>query len=219
MVNKILRYAIHSPNCKLDNKMPGVIDLTDEIPEVYSNYKYNEHHWTTNYIWNTFIPRLSNDLSLQFNIKDYKKITHITDGNDLSYYMPITNETVVVNDMFYKTTDSIPISDTAYNKNYKSYLGCFTDYHKLFICAHRCAYISNRTSITKRNLLLNTDSMSVPVMPFLMHNFTNILILDNRTDYSYSKQINDFCKHDNLTYMELFIADSYNMHKYATNIK
>ena len=219
MVNKILRYAIHSPNCKLDNKMPGVIDLTDEIPEVYSNYKYNEHHWTTNYIWNTFIPRLSNDLSLQFNIKDYKKITHITDGNDLSYYMPITNETVVVNDMFYKTTDSIPISDTAYNKNYKSYLGCFTDYHKLFICAHRCAHISNRTSITKRNLLLNTDSMSVPVMPFLMHNFTNILILDNRTDYSYSTQINDFCKHDNLTYMELFIADSYNMHKYATNIK
>jgi len=219
MVNKILRYAIHSPNCKLDNKMPGVIDLTDEIPEVYSNYQYNEHHWTTNYIWNTFIPRLSNDLSLQFNIKDYKKITHITDGNDLSYYMPITNETVVVNDLFYKTTVSLPISDTAYNKNYKSYLGCFTDYHKLFICAHRCAHISNKSSITKRNLLLNTDSMSVPVMPFLMHNFTNILILDNRTDYSYSTQINDFCKHDNLTYMELFIADSYNMHKYATNIK
>ena len=193
MVNKILRYAIHSPNCKLDNKMPGVIDLTDEIPEVYSNYKYNEHHWTTNYIWNTFIPRLSNDLSLQFNIKDYKKITHITDGNDLSYYMPITNETVVVNDMFYKTTDSIPISDTAYNKNYKSYLGCFTDYHKLFICAHRCAHISNRTSITKRNLLLNTDSMSVPVMPFLMHNFTNILILTRRPNSGIISTRNSTC--------------------------
>lgn len=219
MVNKIVRYAIHSPNCKLVNKMPGVIDLTHEAPEVYSNFRFNEHHWTTNYVWNTFIPRLSNDLSLRFNPDEFVYITHVTDGHDLSYHIPVSDEVVIVNDLFYDTTTTMRISETAFNKDFKSYLGCFTDYHKLFICSHRCARISNTNSVTDRNLLLNTDSMSVPLMLYLMHNFKNILILDNRTERSYATRIDEFCKHSNLTYMELFIADSYNMHKYATNIK
>jgi len=199
--------------------MPGVIDLTNEIPDVYSNYKFNEHHWTTYYVWHTFIPRLAADLLLQFNPSDFYRINHVTDKIDLSYYIPVSDEMVAVHDLFYDIATNMKISETAYNKNYKSYLGCFTDYHKLFICAHRCAHISNKYSMTQRNLLLNTDSMSIPLMPFLMHNFANILILDNRTDRSYASHIDAFCTHENLTYMELFIADSYNMHKYAINIK
>lgn len=219
MGSNIARYAIHSPNCKLENKVPGVIDLTNTIPEVYTDYKYNEHHWTTNYVWTQFIPRLSTDIGIPFSFDDFSYVKSIRDGHDLSYHIPLTDEIVAITDLYFNTTDLMHISDTVFNRNYKEYLGCFTDYHWLFICAHRNALISNSQSITNRNLLLNTDSMSIPLMTFLMHYFNNILILDNRTDRSYEYQINEFLKHSNLTYVELLIADSWNMHKYERNIR
>ena len=215
----IIKYAIHSPLCNLNNRVPGLIDLTNIIPDVYSSYPKNEHHWTTSYVWNKFIPRLADDIALPFNYDEYKLVPCIYDNQCLDYHIPIDDSIITIHDLYYNQSYDIPISNTVFYHNYKSPFNASTGYHKLFMCAHRCATIYNKYSKTNRNLLLNTYSMSVPLMHILMCYFRNILILDNRTNTSYKSYIHEFMQHDNLTYMELFIADSYNFHKYAINLK
>lgn len=45
------------------NKIPYV-DLYTHIPPLYDNLKNNQHHWTTEYCWNTIIPKIVSDLRL-----------------------------------------------------------------------------------------------------------------------------------------------------------
>lgn len=216
-----LRYAIHSPNTELKNVQPGVIDLTKIRPEVYSSYPKNEHHWTTKWVWDHFIPRIASDLGISFSSSDFTLVPCSFDQQDLSYHIPHNDTSIQIGELGSTSCQTLKISELIFNKNFTSPFGATTGYHKLFLYSHRCCWIFNQASKTERSLILNTDSMSVPVIPALIPYFRNMLVLDNRTGTSFKKKIADFIsKHfSTLSYVELFIADSYNFHKYAINLK
>lgn len=217
----ILRYAIYSANEALVNKLPGITDLTSIKPELYSTYPQNEHHWTTKWVWENFIPRLMHDLKIPFVDTDFNYVSCIYDGQDLSYHIPKNDNMIDLLDLYTSTRTKMYIQDTFFNEHFTSPLGATTGYHRLFIYSHRCCLIDNTHCIRNESLLLNTDSMSVPVIAALIPYFKHILILDNRTNSSYKQHIDDFIKanQQTMSYVELFIADSYNFHKYALNLK
>ena len=57
----------------------------------------------------------------------------------------------------------------------------------MFSLAHRCGLIRNKTIKTHNKLVINTDSMSVPVIPILSCFFREIFVVDfrggNRPDF------------------------------------
>ena len=218
----ITKYAIHSEDEPLREYPSGTgfHDLTATIPECYSSWQLNQHHWTTSYVYSWFIPRLFNDLKLPFKASDWRYIKQMSNEFDISYHTYINDDYIQIYDYLLNKTHDITISRTVLSPNYTPVDICNTDYHRLFICSHRTCHIENPSCNRSTALLLNTDSMSIPVIVYLLPFFKHILIVDNRTSQSYKSVIHDFMKsHElDLVYMELFIAFDYNNKKYIKNI-
>ena len=218
----ISKYAIHSAAEPLLEfpKGVGFHDLTDNIPDCYSTWPLNEHHWTTSYVYSWFIPRVFNDLNIAFIPTDWRYIQKESNGFDISYYTYINDATIHLHDYALGRTHDLRISDTVLSPEYTPIDICNTDYHRLFIGSHRTCQIEYPECNRQTALLLNTDSMSIPVIVYLLPFFKHMLIVDNRTSQSYKSVIHDFIKsHElDLVYMELFIAFNYNNKKYIKNL-
>ena len=160
--------------------------------ERYQNFPKNNHHWTTSYVWKYAIPKIVEVLKIKnFNETDFKYVEniHLVNGEqkNLSYHKMIKHQSIQYED-FDTKTKKLGGLDILRDKQYKerSY------YHSLFIGNHRCCLLTNKTCISQRKLLLNTDSMSVPLIPILICYFNKILVLDNRTKNKYKDIIMTF---------------------------
>lgn len=215
------RYAIKN-NSKTLNDASKDIDVI-ECNDLYYGWKNNDHHWTTKYVWNNFLPRLMKDLELDFKKDDFTEIVHhSSDGKyDLTYHIPKNDAIITFNDYIKHFSKTMKISEL--RASHDENLQCegtilSTDYHRLFRGCHRVCEIINDEAVTNRNLILNCDSMSIPIIPILATYYKKILILDNRTRHSYRDKITPYLNGDS-DLVELFIVDNWNNGKRKWNLQ
>lgn len=188
-------------------------------PETYSEWKRNKHHWTTSYVWNHVIPNIVKTFNIPFNEMDYEIVENFIKNEygtfNVSYHrykkpQTIKFENLSTNEHKMLDMHTIKCSPNEYNE-------C-SEYHALFRGFHSVCKIENSTSLTDKTLIVNCDSMAIPIIPILIPFYRNILILDNRTKKSFRDLIKSFMN-DKCDVCEIFHADCWNHNKRLENIK
>ena len=170
-----------------------VLVYTTKDEDMYSQYKYNEHHFTTNFHRRIVIPALTELLAFNFEINKYHIVTNTANTPngmfDLSYYEP--------NDTKYEFDVTAPEYDIHYrsgfngllfNEKYKDMVaktGIITHYHKLYAFPHSCSIVKNLYKHNGRTLLVSGDSQAIPFITTLCTIFKEVWYFDNRSGMSF----------------------------------
>lgn len=212
----LLNYAVIPPG-KNPIELQDVENLCLDNTQVYSNYKNNFHHWTTEYVWNNFIPKLCNELQIDFNSNDFKLINNTDESGkiNLNYHIPLNDYNIHYID--YTTNKDIHCKISELRKDCSNNPSV-TAYHKLYLGWHKTTEIINLNSKYDRFLLLNTDSESIPVVPILTYYYRKILVLDNRKRYSFRNKIKEYFT-DKTDLVRLMVDFNWNLTKMEDNLK
>lgn len=228
LINIDIKYCQHvfvyssKQNINLAKKFWNNFDINSKhncytkSPDLYINYKNNEHHWTTTWCWNNIIPYLYKQIfNKEFDTSVYKLITQIIDSYDISYHLLLNSNKFTFIDYTINLTltgDQQILRGTKENQ----YNDDITNYHTLFIGAHHTCKIINHSIDSSNKLLINCDSMAIPIIPIFANYFKEILIVDNRDNKSYQNIIKEF----NAThYLCLMLSTSYyKLNKHITNL-
>lgn len=206
-MNKILNYAIIPPN-KNSIQAQEIENICLTKEQVYFNYKENEHHWTTDYVWNVFLPKLCKELDINFNKNDFIKVKNTDESGkiDLSYHIPKNDVEVNYTNITFNEFRHCKISQLRYN-HYEEVTGLptITYYHRLYLGCHKTSEIINDNSLTNRWLILNTDSTSILIVPILAVYYNKILVLDNRNNVKYEQKLNEYFSNSTTDYIKLMI--------------
>lgn len=189
-------------------------------PETYTEWARNRHHWTTGYVWENVIPKIIGEFGLPFDTKSYDYITNIVNNEygtfDVSYHR--FNKPQCIDFSNLSTNENKCLDMYSIKCNIQEYYEC-TEYHSLFRGFHSVCVMENTTSLTNRVLIVNCDSMSIPIIPILIPFYRRILILDNRTSKSFRTIIKNFMQYENCDVIELFHAECWNHNKRFENLK
>ena len=172
-----MNYAIVRPDVGRNKKLQipsdyKVIYLTKE--DRYMNSKFNDHHWTYEYVYNQFLPMFAKDYNLNINDSDYTKVSKVYPDGDFSYHD--YNEEIL-----FTITELLngKVKDYTIN-SLRQHIPHRNNYHTAFNLYHKSLHIVNHSNKNGRKLLLNCDSMSVPLIPLIMPHYESIIVLDNR---------------------------------------
>lgn len=205
-------YIIYRPDARNGDLVipPNCDKIILEKSNRYLHSNCNHHHWTYDFVWKNFIPKITNDLKIPFNPKHFQYVVNVKNDGDFSYHNYMEN----INIKFTKMLTGV---STTYNN--VSEFRCDnggTNYHKLIPLKHCNHIIENHSCSNGRKLLLNTDSMSIPVLPILIPYFEQIVVLDNRIDKKMAVDYRDFEYTDNV----MLMLDIHYIHeKHITNLK
>lgn len=209
--------TLSSINCQLlhfityrKNKIAGmpfdqVLHMSTYLPQVlhmqkiiiendndkYIAYKNNVHHWTTKYVWEKFISVLMNALHINFNPNQFVKIPYVWNTCDFSYHN-LQNTKFKIK-MFDSNKEEVGDHEILRNTNNCPYM-ILSCYHSLFKLAHCSGIITNLNNAILQRVVVNCDSMAIPIIPILACFCKNMLIIDNRSGkkLNYMKMIIDF---------------------------
>lgn len=166
------------PKMEIPAKKIEDVKLLSKPERYYKDIK-NEHHWTSTYVWKNIIPMLAKDFSLDIKEDDYNYIEWKTDLGDFSYHLYKEKQDLTFIDLENNKTLNGDTSILRVRKDEPMW----SDYHRLYRGAHRVSCILNNSVKTDRVLLINGDSMTVPIIPILANYFKKIICLDNRSKY------------------------------------
>lgn len=190
--------------------LPNYIDLTQKKCPTYLNDSANKHHFTTDYIFNYMYPYICTLLTLPMLSSSFESYDTTENGCKFTRYIYKSSDELTM----YRV-DTNEYTTETYNSICHGIYG-YSEYHKLYKYAHLSSAIVNENSSTPRSLLLNTDSMSIPLIPLLVPYFKHIFVADRRSSYSNSAYIATHTFTDMLSY---FIKGSVFANKYITNLK
>ena len=139
----------------------------------------NTHHWTTTYVWENIIPRLSTDFNLPFKSSGFSIVANIVNGEDFSYHTPNIQDSGSFTLFNLLGRETVHFNSSALRSD-ATRCDVISPYHALFIGAHKTCVIKNDMVKNGRTLLLNCDSMAIPLVPVLTHYFEKIIHLDSR---------------------------------------
>ena len=174
----VLKQNTFLPSCIECSK---VLICNDE--DKYINYKNNVHHWTTSYCWNSFIPMLMENLDIKIDILQFEEIPYIWNKCNFSYHR--------MNGLQFKISDFNGNTLTGNHDVLRCVNDCPTPvlsmYHSLFRLSHQSGKISslNGRPILSR-VVVNCDSMAIPVIPILACYCKDMLVIDNRTGKNFN---------------------------------
>lgn len=188
-------------------------DLTDvEFPTYNKDTDglLNKHHWVFPYVWGTFFPYLAKKLDIPFNPGDFKLVA---DPEGDSRYDRHLWKGDFICDAYRFRTRSI---------TFHSYRECcagggITKYHSVIRYPHESVLykVDNPPgSSSGRRLLLNCDSMSIPLIPLLLPYFKEILCLDFRYDMG-RDDYNKILSFDYTDYACIMYERSYILNKHT----
>lgn len=197
------QYMIPCPAMPIPPAIPKNTILLQQ-PEGYIKDPPNAHHWTTSYVWNNIIPMLAKDYNLVINTDDFTLIDFRNNWGDLSYHQPKIKSDFVYHDM----ENSIILYGGNEILRVRTDEDGISDYHRLYRGAHKVSYIENKSVQTDRVLLINGDSMTIPVIPILANYFKKIICLDNRSKHD--TKYENLVDWDEITdYMCMFCTDAW----------
>lgn len=179
----------------------------------YKGWKLNEHHYTTKYHREIFLPKLNEIFNFGL---DLERDFHVVENyyNDFDISMPFPNKDVIYDVFSYLTNE--------YNENYKysDFVNADgkceynTEFHKLYKYAHKCSRIINKTSESNRKILIDGDSQMIPsIMPLSVY-FKEVWYFDNRSSKSLEKEL------DSCEFTDVLVQFNFNyLNKYIENLK
>ena len=179
-------------NQEFKSLFKSFIDLQDIDYPVYSTLPANKHHWTYDYVYKTMIPLICSDYNIPYRSNDFTKHEYFIHNSNLSYLQYAGDYT------FSLTSYTSNEHATGHHDIFISPSSKVT-YHRVFRYAHQVARIDNKSLHNGKRLLLNCDSMSVPIIPILACYYQSILVLDNRTEMHFFDKIKQFKPNDILT--------------------
>lgn len=161
------------------------------IPEggvLYTNMpKSNSHHYTTSYTYKYVLPTLNKLFNFSYSIDDFKLIELKNDLYDLSYIIPKEKEKYKIID--YTTEESFSGDFyTLFNPTF------FEEplYRELYRYPHSCSRIINKTTKSKRTLMISGDSQIIPSITPLAHYFKEVWYFDNRTGWIRNQKTKEY---------------------------
>ncbi len=82
--------------------LPVPFDVVHKIvvpkDKQYLGWIGNEHHWTTEYVWESFIPTMFDALNIEFDSMKFKKVKLNYRNFDLSYHDIIEQQSIEIVD-------------------------------------------------------------------------------------------------------------------------
>lgn len=155
---------------------------------LYNDYPQNEHHWTTKFACTQAAPLMLTTMGMRWSSEHFRRVDyHSQDGkHDLSYYT--ADKPCII------SCKSLFTGNELHGADMECLFGgaqCIptTDYHQIFRGAHSCSVLNNKSALTNRVLVLNTDSESIPLVRVLLMYYSTIYYMDNRTTTSLKKHI------------------------------
>lgn len=203
----------------LEYEIDGIIDfpIVDES-YFYKGWENNEHHYTTKYHQNIFLPKLDKILNIGMDLKnDFHVVTKFYNGFDISMLFP--NQEIIYD--AYDLTDDIFVK----NEKYENFVNCYdfpdvygcvpSEFHKLFRFFHRVSVIVNKTTEKNKKLLISCDSQMIPSIMPLSFYYKELWVFDNRrTDQNFEH----FLKL--VDFDDILIQLNYNpLYKYINNLQ
>ena len=170
--NDLMRVSLKLPSQQNMTKL--LVNDNDK----YMSYKNNVHHWTTQYCWKTVIPLILSQFSINIDTIIFKKIMYVWNDCDFSYHEPISAIKYQLQD--FSTGQNYTGDDVLRNINNCPHLE-ISLYHSLCRLAHKSGKISNFSLNSHRKLVVNCDSMAIPIIPILANFFDQMLVIDNRS--------------------------------------
>ena len=195
----IKQYMIPVPKMETPPHVPDNVVFWPETPERYVNDEKNRHHWTSKYVWDKVVPAVAKDYDIPFVRDDYAVHEYKTKLGDFSHHKFKTKHSITFTDIengktLHGTSDILRVKPNE---------PMWSDYHRLFRGAHRISTIINHDVHSGRVLLINGDSMTVPLIPILANYFDKIIALDNRSKFN--KKIPNLINKMEITdYMAMF---------------
>ena len=169
-------YSKH--NCQIDDRFKNLTDIPFPTYNKDTDGLLNKHHWTFPYVWEKFFPYLAEQLDIPFNPNDFKLVPDA--GNDDRFNRHLWKTDFKCDAYRFKTKST----------ELHTYLDCcsnggITKYHSIIRYPHESVLyrVENVPGTNNhRRLLLNCDSMSIPLIPLLLPYYQAILCLDFRYD-------------------------------------
>lgn len=188
-------YILYDSRLKEDVVLPmsfkrnftQVFDLQKEHFERYETMLGNQHHWVFTYVYNNFLPILSEHYKFEYSLEDFILIPNVIREFDLSYLVP--KEPYHFKIHLLEDNKMLEGDDSVFRKT------TINSYHDVFIGAHKTCQIHNYSVTNNKYIIINCDSMSVPIIPIIARFYKYCLVLDNRNfkhPLNYKKRISQF---------------------------
>ena len=207
--NKSFEDILNTKLC-LPNKF--VVDkiIIENDNNKYVLYNGNNHHWTTNFVWNNFLPIMFSRLNVNFIKDDFIEIPFIWNNCNFSYHNMLNSKFKI-----WTSSKNEEIGDHEIlritNDCPSKYPAAISFYHSLFKLNHMCGRISNISDsnlITLNRVVVNCDSMSIPVIPILACYCKEMFVIDNRTGKSHNL-VDQIIKFKPTHYISLFTEENF----------
>lgn len=190
--------------------MTGLHDI--DFCDVRKYSLRNKHHFSPAFLQTQVLYRIERILGVNHNDKNVKMVKANSSGVQ-TYY--IDDGTIFEYQELGKS-EKIVGSCMDVLRNCSSDKVIDSPYHDLFRGAHKCCLIKNLSAKEEKKLVLNCDSMIVPIVPFLAYHYSEILHLDNRSNNSFWDIIKNFGGKE---YLCALITSNIIKGKHLTNLK
>lgn len=170
---------------KLGMFLPGFEYIKDV--ERYKKFPGNEHHWTTGFAWRTILPKIMADLGVrEFNPEDFVLKKNFEKSANVSYHCPKRQYRFLFRNM------EGNYSRSGYSETLRCLAKKRSKYHELYAGQHCVSYVKNKDSSSGRRLMINCDSMAIPLIPVLACYFDEVMAIDNRSGKKFADEIRGF---------------------------
>lgn len=198
-----------------DSREPKVLvnppfeDMQDEAFPTYTDDPCNGHHWKFEYVWGVVAPYIFKRLGIPFNPADFRKIA----GSESVYSRHLWRSDFKCSLYRFETNS---IEDSTYNACCKG--GGISKYHSVIRYPHESVlYTIDSPVSSDRSLLVNADSMAIPLVPLLLPYYRQVLFLDFRGSVT-TRDLDIINKFDYTDYLCLFIARNYKHNAHLHNL-
>lgn len=154
--------------------------------------KDNGHHYTTNYTYTYVLPTISKLLDFNFSLDDFELVDVNNGKYDLSYIKPKESEEYTI--ISYTTNEKY---SGDYNILFHPTFFENPLYRELYRFPHNCSRVINKTTKSKRILMITGDSQMIPSIAPLAHYFKEVWYFDNRTGYIKNPKTKEWEFHKN----------------------
>ena len=192
---EILNMAVYIQFAHAEKYKEYGIDNVVKLPyndknDVYSKWKKNEHHFSTEYHRKYVIPLLCSILKIEYNKNDFMLCDRKYNGFDISILTPKKEYRYEIygytrNEHF----DNLSFNDVVTNNSSKKDI---TEYHRLYKYSHECSRLINKTIESSRNLFISGDSQMIPDIAFLSCFFKEVWYFDNRENGINKEKYKDY---------------------------
>lgn len=198
---------VHVPDVMV---RPPFIDRQDVVFPTYENDPCNSHHWRFEYVWADVMPYIASQLDIPFNTEDFI-VVPVSGGASRLRHVWHTDFKCVARPLDSGSAKVYTYRDCCQGGGLSAYHGVVRYPHESVL------YTVDSPVKSTRKLLVNTDSMAIPLVPLLLPYYSEVLFLDFRRKITPAdlQVIENFKFTD---YLCLLIASSYKNGKHLRNL-